>query len=503
MKWFQTHKKALVIAIAFMLISQAVPTATAYVPVRISIKFILDAGGNRPATGNLNTDAEINAEVDWANTILADNMSELRMELLELVDITGVSQYYGSDADETNRDNLRSDAMSDPTTYSWRNNAINIYINGGTGSAISAFPPYNDIILLNQWCGNTPSCVLHELGHSLDLLHTHDQDHCADTIQDEWCDNFNVSGDCIDPHTRDEISMDNFGQVYNDLTPAQQDQVDMVFNNVMSYHTGEPQLRLSYCQMDRKSSTADSDRGWLLARTPVYVDSTYTGSESGRFPTPYITLQSAINAGLSGKVVVLQQGSHTAPTSVMNVSSYMVTRFGTSTVGQGCLLYSLPTDLENSKTPEVRNAIKAVQADDNAARKVMREAKAAVKTVVIEEVDPNKADPEPEQDDRSPILENAEAARKVYEGNAIAHLLKAETFATGKEKVAILLELAQRYKYSGNCAEAIVYFMLVADNTTQPYLRERALFEANHCQEMLEKSWGSLVSEEQNDNALN
>lgn len=491
MKWFLTHKKVLVIAIAFMLIGQAVPTATAYVPVRISIKFILDAGGNRPATGNLNTDAEINAEVDWANTILADNMSELRMELIELVDLTGVSQYYDSNAITTNRDNLRSDAMSDPTTYLWRNDAINIYINGGTRAAISDFPPDNDIILMNQWCGNTPSCVLHELGHSLDLLHTHetccdDQDYCADTIEDD------------DNWTRDEISQNNFGDVYDNLTASQQNKVDLVFNNVMSYHTGEPQLRLSYCQMNRTSSTADSDRSWLLTREPVYVDSAYTGGESGRFPSPYRTLQSAINAGLSGKVVVLQWGSYTAPTNPISDSCYMVTRFGTSTVGQGCLLYSLPVDMEKSKTPQVSNAIKAVQSEDKAARKVMRDAIAAVETVVIEEVDANKADPEP--DDTSPILENAEAARKVYEDNAVAHLLEAETFATGKEKVAILLELAQRYKYSGNCTEAVGFFILVADNTTQPHLRVRALYEADNCQKMIERSQKDAVSKQREKN---
>jgi hypothetical protein len=73
-------------------------------------------------------------------------------------------------------------------------------------------------------------------------------------------------------------------------------------------------------------------------------------------------------------------------------------------------------------------------------------------------------------------------------------------FATGKEKVAIQLELAERYKFSGNCTEAVGYFILVADNTTQPHLCERALFEANNCQEMLEKTWGSLVSEQQNVN---
>jgi hypothetical protein len=252
--------------------------------------------------------------------------------------------------------------------------------------------------------------------------------------------------------------------------------------------------------MGRGSTQGYNNHTWLLARQPIYVKSTHTGSESGRYTTPYKTIQAAITAGLYNKVMVLQQGSYTEPTSLIDDNSYMVTRLGTSTVGNGCLLYTLPTDLENSQTPEVSNAIKAIQAEDNAARKVMNEAKEALKTVVTEAVDVNNADPK--HDVNSQILANAEAARKVYEDNAINHLLDAETFATGKEKVAILLELAQRYKFSGDCTEAVGYFILVADNTTQPHLRERALFEANHCQEMLEKNWGSLASEQQNDDVL-
>ncbi|MBW8041488.1 MAG: hypothetical protein FVQ85_16025 [Planctomycetes bacterium] len=491
MKWLLTYKKALVIAITLMLVGQSALAATAYVPVRISIKFILSSGGNRPATGNLNTDAEINGEFDWGNTILASNMSEFRIEKIQFLDLAGVSQHYNKTASSANRDALRSDAMASPGTYLWRTDAINIYINGGTGSAIGKFPPDNDIILMNQNCSNTPSCIIHEIGHNLNLMHTHQgggADGCSDTIEDNssW--------------TRNQIAQNAYGKNYADCTAGEKDNVDLVFNNIMSYHTSEPQLRISTCQLGRVSTQGDSDRAWLLTRDPVYVRSPGGLFQFGTYIFPYTTIQAAVASGLSNEVLVLQGGSYTEPTSVMDGSSYVVTRSSSSYVGNGCLLYTLPTDLENSQTPEVSIAIKAVQVEDNAAREVMREAIAAVETVVIEEDDANKAAPEPEQDDTSPILANAEAARKVYEDNAISHLLDAEAFATGEERVAILLELAQRYKHSGDCTEAIGYFILVADNTTQPFLREKALFEANHCQEMLEKSWGSLVSEQQNVN---
>ncbi|UCD18401.1 MAG: hypothetical protein JSV44_05700, partial [Candidatus Zixiibacteriota bacterium] len=130
MKSFSYYKTAFLIAIAIVLIAQA---ASAYVQVRISIKFIVDANGNRPATGRLNTDAEIIGEFDWGNTILAadNNMSEFRLQRVEFVNLSGVSQWYSASSNETNRDNLRAAAIADPTTYRWRNDAINIYINGG------------------------------------------------------------------------------------------------------------------------------------------------------------------------------------------------------------------------------------------------------------------------------------------------------------------------------------------------------------------------------------
>lgn len=479
MKWFLTYKMTLVIAITFMFIGRPAFATTAYVPVRVSIKFILNSSGNRPATGSLNTDAKIMAEFDWANTILGDarNRSEFRLELVEFEDLNGVSTYYSSAADDANKDALRAAAIAAPGIYLWRTDAINIYINGGTGSAYGSFPPDNDIILMNQSCGNTPSCILHEVGHNLSLLHTHQtgDDGCSDTLADNktW--------------TKDQIALNAFGKNYASCTAAEQDQVDLVFSNVMSYHTSLPQVRLSVCQLDKVSTQGDSDRSWLLTRQPVYVDNSHSGTEDGRYETPYKTLEAAITAGLSDNVIVLKEGNHPEPTSVLEDSSFMVTRSGTSNVGFGCQLYSLPTDLEHSRNPQVSSAIRAVQSEDTTARIIMKKAKEAEKLAVT---DPG---------DESPIMVNAKAAAKIHEDNAIGHLLDAEAAATGKEKVAILFELAQRYKYAGNCTEAIGYFILVADNTTQPYLRERALFEAKNCNEMLEMTWGQLDSKKSED----
>lgn len=444
--------------------------ALAEVPVRVSIKFILDVSDNRPSVGNLNTDAEINAEFDAGESILRQNLSEFSLHNVEgadtIVELDDVSQWYDSISDETNRDDLRAAAMANPTAYGWRTDAINIYINGGDGSAISKFPPDNDIILMNQGCSNTPSCILHELGHSLYLMHTHEPngDDCADTIADNegW--------------SRDDIAQSNYACNYADCNSAQQAAVDLVFNNVMSYHVEEAQNRFSGCQKNRVSSQGDFDRGWLLTKDPIYVDADAFPwpLENGSWIWPYNTLQEAVDAGgLSGKVLVLEQGNYTLATTI-NTNVEIVTRSGPSYVEPpGAQHYKLPVDLENSHNAEVRQAIIEVQENDKAARQALKAA--AKETQKIEKAAVKRR-----------ILAAGQEKYRKLKDNAHVQLLKAEKAASGKEKIAIQLELAQRYRDDSNCHQAVVYFNLVAENTVQEHLATRALYEVKQCEQRLE-----------------
>ena len=457
----QWRKWAPVLILAGVLLAVS-HSAFAYVPVRVSIKWIVDSSGERPAFGNLNTDDEIENELEWADTILQDNFSEFRIDDIELVDLTGVSQWYNSDSNGTNRDDLRSAAQSDPSTYLWRTNAINIYITAGTGSAVSKFPPDNDIILMNQNCGNTPSCIMHELGHSLNLYHTHEscctnQDECADTITDNkhW--------------SKDEIAQVNFGDTYANLTSYQQSQVDMVFNNVMSYHTSEPQVLFSKCQLGRVSTQADSDRNWLLQRIPVYVDRFYTGgTENGRFPTPYKTVQTAVSNGLSGTALVLNAATYEEPFFPFVEHTYLVPRLGSVTIGNGAHLWTLPTDLNQSETPEVSNAAKAVRLEDKSVRQLKKQAKEALKKKNTS-MESSKLSPE------------KKALVNKHRQNAIDHLKSAVSYARGREKIAILFEIGQRHRDSGDCESAAEYFNQVASETEQVHLKKRALLEIKMC----------------------
>ncbi|KPJ99608.1 MAG: hypothetical protein AMK71_09460 [Nitrospira bacterium SG8_35_4] len=296
-------------------------------------------------------------------------------------------------------------------------------------------------------------------------MHTHEpcctnQDECADTISDNsgW--------------TKDQVASNNFGCLYANCTASQQAQVDLVFNNVMSYHVSEPQVLLSGCQRDRVSTQGDSDRNWLLTRIPVYVDASYGGSFNlGRFVLPYDNLQSAVNAGVTNRVIVLQTGYYLLPNPI-STNTTIVTRDGPSTVDQGVQLWSLPADLENSADVNVSTSMRSVQGEDKAAREALKDAEKAAKKVL-------------KASDRVAIMTDAKAKEKQHKVNAFGHLHNAEKYARGKEKIAIQLELAQRYRDEGNCEQAIIYFNLVADNTVQEHLRTRALNEVKWCQEKI------------------
>lgn len=451
---------ALILGGGFSIGGQEVSAA---VPIRISIKFIVDANANRPTTGRLNTDTEILNEVKDGLSILRENITEFVIDELELYDLAGVSQWYAADAVLIG--SLRTAATNAPATYDWRTDAINIYINAGSNSAYSNYPPDNDIIFMNQYCGNTPSCILHEMGHSLNLFHTHDSDACADTLLDNqaWT-------------SKDQMAQNSFAKDYTSLTAAEKDQVDRTWNNIMSYHVGEPQRRITACQMNRISNQADADRNWLLTKIPIYVDWTgQSNPKNGRWNTPYVDLQQALNAGgLSGKVLVLQQGSYTITQSSINANVEIVTRSGPSDIHNGVRTYMLPTDLENSKNSGVRTATRKAQNEDTAARKVLKEARKAEEKATRKE-------------EKAKIRAAAQAEAKGHMENAMGFLLEAANYAEGDELLAIQMELAERYRDEGDHESAIRYFTLVLEGTDQDGLKRECLMNIQRSREKIEE----------------
>jgi hypothetical protein len=313
--------------------------------------------------------------------------------------------------------------MANPTTYHWRNDAVNVYITAADDSARADFPPNNNIIIVCQ--GSHATTIAHEVGHILNLYHTQETccggDGCSDTLMD------NASW------SADDIARNNFGVAYNLLNSNQRAQVDMVWWNVMSYHNVDDRFTLSSCQMDRESTEAYTDRNRLLSKSPVYLDPAYGGSHSGSFTQPYQTIQQAINAGaLYGRVMVLKQGTYTHPVSALNIPMEAVARKGASSIHEAPPAFSLPYSVEESANTAVRQAAVRAQQSDRRA-------------------------------DIAGVIENLQQAEKA---------------ATGREKSALQLELAQRLRDANRFQEAAAYFRKAADGADQEELRKHATKKA-------------------------
>jgi len=458
----------------FFLFSILTVDVSANIPFRVSIKYIVNSDGNRPATGNFNTDNEINAEKDAGNDILKTMLSELRIQVTEIVDLpTSLSSYSTISVGFNNMNSIRTLALANPTLWKWRTNAINLYITGGSGSAYSSFPPNNNIILFGQNCSNNPSCFLHELGHNFDLYHTH-QDGGADGCSDTLNDNSSWSN-------KDQMANSNYGLNYNQLTVVQKNSVDMTWSNFMSYHTGSPQLRFTPCQKDRASATASSDSSWWLAKIPRYVHPSnaigcvinFFSPCNGTWSRPYPSLQDALSAsGLTGKAIVLEAGNHLiSQSSGINVDVDIITRQGKSNVDRGALLYELPANMNKSNNLAVKDAVKQSQNESTLARKVLKQGEKNAKAALAK--------------DRNEIRKQAKQKYKQHKDNVVSYLLEAEQYAIGREKHAIQMELAQRYWHSQQYSLCLEFYTRVAEDTDQIHLQKKALMHAEQCQEKL------------------
>jgi hypothetical protein len=413
-----------------LLMSLAPAIAHAAVPVRLSVKFILDAQGNRgTAAGNLVLDQDVQDQVDRANEVLLGMESEFRVELLEIVDLPDHEYHHADDVTDSLA-NIYNNAFllhaANPlmpdrrAEYAWRDDAINLYITGDAdGSGAAYLPGRNHIAVMGQ--GANATTLAHEIGHNLDLLHTFEGggDGCSDTLIDR-----NPRQQTGSFWGKDEIANENFGINYASLDATQQRQVDEVFSDVMSYHDSNNRSFLSGCQMGRKSAQAWDDRDWLVTRRPVYVDpAAGAGGNSGSWPNPYATLDEAIVAGnLGNRVMVLLEGTHSMSSPLSAPDLEVMARRGDATVHEDVAIWTDPPDPTRSEVAEVVAAMRDLQAADRA-----RDAVAAIEA-----------------------------------------LRRGEASASGEERVMIRLKLAQRLRHAGQLEEALERYLSAAAETRDP-----------------------------------
>ena len=323
----------------------AASAAYGQIEIRVSVKFILDAAGKLPTRSGgygaqgtpLTSHQAVVDQFTRANQILANTGRGYHYRMTEILDISGVSQWFETAArDAGNRNDLESAAIGDPGRYKWRTDSLNVYINN-SGSGVCSFPGDHSLIFLGANAYDSLFC--HEAGHFFNLKHTHEgesgcadncgcgdtknpgnSDSCADTLPDHEC------------WGRDQISQGSFGPLnYNQLDDGRKYQVDNVFLNVMSYHL--PQDRFTSDQLDRFTDAANSARNYAVTGHTRFVDRNNgcllpDGSSSCGFlfGGPYHGVRDGVNNANGNDVVLIRPGQYKEPGAYTRACTLRATR---------------------------------------------------------------------------------------------------------------------------------------------------------------------------------
>jgi hypothetical protein len=294
---------------------------------RVSVKLLLDAAGNRPGIPVLD-DLTIVEQIVFANTNAWFTSRGLRLELVELpVEIAGHAQWFNQDL-TTNMPALEAAAKAD-STYRWRSDAINIYINNGTAGGAGSLPNSgNDIVVLDaNKIENKAWTVLHEIGHFMGLLHTHQGENCTATncagCPNPIGGNKDNMADTLSDHEcftdEDAIAQANYNKNYAALSPNQQLLVDYTRYNIMSYH--DQRSILTPDQLDEEADTSNTSRNFVVEHRTVFVDATnlvpgWDGqskpvSVAGLlFGGPFPLLKLGLDTAHDGDVVLIRPGTY-------------------------------------------------------------------------------------------------------------------------------------------------------------------------------------------------
>ncbi len=317
----------------------ALSTAALAVPAiadlewRVSVKIFLDANGNRPV-GELGTDAQVQGQFSLGNAALAATGRGYQLRLTEIVELNDLADWFTRDIFAF-KDALEQAAEANPAEFAWRENAINVYINGFAGPGVCSFPN-DEVIFLGQEARSTS--IMHEIGHFYALCHTQGcacgscdpqaNGECHTTPGDDSIADTLPDLECFD---RDDIANFTFGQNYAQLTSAQQRQVDAVIFNIMSYH--DTRDRFTDDQMDKMTDVSNEQRPNETNGRTRFVD--HAGNpflQFGSSTLPFVTVAGGVNDADDGDIVLIREGTYDEVLEITKQVTLRASR-GTTVIG--------------------------------------------------------------------------------------------------------------------------------------------------------------------------
>lgn len=276
---------------------------------------------------------------------------------MEIVNVTGISQWFNSPIDGTTRAALDAAARApaNQTLYRWRTDAINIYINGRVdqpSGGIASFPAEGEVVLFaSSTCNPCFELLLHELGHYFDLLHTHEGSTCPNNGGDDQVEdtlptvNSSTPGpppmSCVSTLNNLAALIPPTGRTYTQLSALEKLRVDSTFDNNMGY-TGTGKI-LTQSQLDKAMSisnkaTTDNGRFHVATGTTRFVP-LLTGTHQYGTPS-YSNVLQAVTAATSGDIILVRAGIYAENITISPPPGFTLTlraSRGNAVIGTGAL----------------------------------------------------------------------------------------------------------------------------------------------------------------------